>query len=136
MVHRHRLQQRSLALLSLLLLLSLGSSGCSKNAVAHPNQVNTFDGETYDTLIAIHAGIEQAKTELSNNTIPKAIVPGFKQALNGLVIAYNVANTSYQSYHKAAVAGTATPQMQADVQAKRDAAVAAQANLATVRSGK
>ena len=94
----------------LLALVLLG--GC---AARHPGSANQFDSSSYDTLIVAHSVIETTKADLAANKFPPQNVGNVKTALNNLIQTYNVADTAYQSYHSAAVAGTATTAQQASL---------------------
>lgn len=98
-------------LVPLLLLVS-----CAASQI-HPGSPNAFDSASYDTLIATHSIIETTKTDLANNAFPVSIAPNVKAALNTLIQAYNAADTAYQSYHSAALTGTATAAQQTSVSA-------------------
>ena len=91
--------------IGLILLLLL--AGC-KAYQTHPGSVNTFDSVSYDSVLVAHSVIESTKTDLANNVFSAAVAPKVKAALNDLVTAYNIADSAYQAYHAAAVAGTAT----------------------------
>ncbi len=96
-------------LMSALLLVALlfvgASTGCVH--VAHPNQINAFDGSAYDTLIATQAALTELRTKMT-------AYPQYKPQFNDLVAAYNLAQSAYKTYH---IAGTAnTPQTQAALQ--------------------
>lgn len=89
-------------------VLALGLGGCTKAYQAHPGSVNTFDSVSYDSVLVAHSVIESTKTDLANGVFPATIAPKVKTALNDLVASYNIADSAYQAYHAAAVAGTAT----------------------------
>jgi hypothetical protein len=102
------------------LLLAVTLCGCAARPI-HPGAANQFDSTSYDALIVAHDIIESTKTDLSCtpqspagtcNILPSAIAGNVKTALNGLINAYNVADTAYQAYHSAALSGTATPAQQ------------------------
>lgn len=83
-------------------------AGCAARPL-HPGAANSFDSNAYDSLIVCHSVIETTKTDLANNAFPASIAGNIKTALNGLIRAYDVADTAYVAYHSAALAGTATP---------------------------
>lgn len=74
-----------------LLLVVLGLA-CHKNATPHPNQINSFDGRTYDTLISAQAALDEAKSQYRNGSLPEDA----KQIINGAGAAYEQARTSWQ----------------------------------------
>lgn len=98
---------------------TVSQTACIHTAV-HPGAANTFDSTTYDTLIAIQAGIEQAKVGIPDSK---------KDLLNKVIADYNTAMHAYQVYHSAALAGTATP---ADQTALQSQVTALQTNLGTL----
>lgn len=78
----------ALPILSLFLMLATGC-GTQPN---HPNQLDTFDGATYDSLTLAHAALSSLRTQISAG-YPK-YVPQFNQAAS----AYAVAFQSYSLY--------------------------------------
>lgn len=84
----------------------------------HPGSANAFDSNSFDSLIVVKNVIDSTRTDLANNAFPANITGNVKTALNALIQAYNIADSAYLTYHAAAIAGTATPAQQADVQAK------------------
>lgn len=94
-------------------------SACAAYKI-HPGAANQFDSVAFDALVVAHSTIESTKADLAANSFPASSAPTIKTALNALISAYDVADTSYQAYHQAAVAGTAT---------------AAQANAVTANLG-
>ncbi|HEY6989789.1 MAG TPA: hypothetical protein VH369_15450 [Bryobacteraceae bacterium] len=86
----NRLKRSSLALpvFSLFFMLTTGC-GTQPN---HPNQLNTFDGATYDSLTLAHAALGSLRTQISAS-YPK-YVPQFNQAAD----AYTVAFQAYSLY--------------------------------------
>lgn len=103
--------------LILILTITFALAGCSmlKPATAVPGAVNSFDSDTYLSLITAKAVIDQAKSDLSSGLFPASVVPNVKTALNGAVTAYNVADIAFQTYHASAVAGASTPAQTAAV---------------------
>ena len=98
--------------------LAFTISCASQNYIVHPGAVNTFDSQTYDTLIVTHSVIESTKADLAAGKFPAGkVADGVKAALNALVLSYNVTDTAYLVYHTAAAAGTATATQQAAVTA-------------------
>lgn len=88
--------------LALFIPATVTLTGCagSTAAVAHPGQINAVDGQLFDALVTIQAGIEVASTEFSAN-------PTAKPLLNKIRAAYTDALHAYQAYHKAAVSNPA-----------------------------
>jgi hypothetical protein len=82
-------------------------TGCAARVV-HPGAANAFDSSAYDAMLVAHSVIETTKTDLANNAFPASIAGNVKTALNDLIKGYDVADTTYQAYHNAALAGTAT----------------------------
>lgn len=104
-------------------LLGLMLVGCAAHVV-HPGAANKFDSDSYDVVLVTHSVIETTKTDLANNAFPASIAGNIKAALNALIQGYNIADTSYQTYHKAALSGQAT-------QAQSDAVTSSLADLKT-----
>jgi hypothetical protein len=70
--------QRNLIALALLLLLN---SGCAKNI--HPNQIDSLDGKTYDTLLVAQSVLDNAKIQFQQGKLPatsKPVINGMGQA--------------------------------------------------------
>ena len=107
-------------------------SGCS---VMHPGAANKFDSQSYDVLYVAHSAIETTKAQLAAQ--PPVYQPNVaavvKTTLNHLIDVYNIADTAYQLYHTAAIAGTATAAMQADVQTKLNNVSSAVTSLAQTK---
>lgn len=119
-----------------ILALALAGAGCTKAYVQHPGSVNTFDSQSYDFLIATKAIIDQTRTDLANNIFTGKVQADVKIAENGLITAYDVADTAYVVYHTAAVAGTATAaQIQAVSTTQSQVQTATQA-LTNAKAGK
>ena len=132
--------KRLIPALALLLL-----SGCATRPL-HPGTANKFDSTVYDALLTTHKVIESTKTELTNGTFPPNVQPKVKDAVNLLITAYNDADTLYcnppagagptdscaaSSYHAQALAGQASADATADMQAKLDSMNSAVKALAT-----
>ncbi len=113
-----------LILITPLLALVL-TVGCMKTVSAPvPGSANTFDSQTYVSLVATDNVIQSTKAALSQGQFPASIAGNVKTALNALITAYDVADPIYQAYHTAAMAGTATP-------AQQNAVINAMANVNT-----
>jgi hypothetical protein len=78
----------ALPIFSLVFILTTGC-GTQPN---HPNQLNAFDGATYDTLTAAHGALGSLRAQISAS-YPK-YVPQFNQAAS----AYGVAFQAYSLY--------------------------------------
>jgi hypothetical protein len=117
-----------------ILLLAVALAGCAA-AKIHPGSPNVFDSSSYDALIVAHSIIETTKTDLANNAFPATIAGNVKTALNGMIQAYNAADSAYQAYHQAALAGTATATQQAAVQTQLDRVNLATSALTSAKAG-
>ena len=89
------------AAVALPLLSILFASGCGSQT-SHPNQIASFDGSTYDTLLLAHGALTCLEADVS--TLDPKYVPMFKQA----AAAYGVAYSAYASFRT-------TPATQANV---------------------
>ncbi|MBV8811306.1 MAG: hypothetical protein JO033_21770 [Acidobacteriaceae bacterium] len=69
----------------LALALVLGT-GCNTQP-AHPNQINAFDGATYDSLILAHAALTSLRSEVI--TSYRKYTPEFNQAVAAYAAAYS-----------------------------------------------
>lgn len=117
--------------------LGVVMTGCSKQVHAPiPGSANAFDSDTYLALATIDGTIQGTRAELANNSFSPSVAEYVKKALNDLIASYDVADTTYQAYHAAALAGTATPAMQAEVQANVDKANADAAKVSAAKGGK
>jgi hypothetical protein len=89
------MQKLKLAAASILLagvfFTTVGCSGQSK----HPNQINSFDGTTYDALTVAHAALASLRTTIS--TTEPGQVAIFNQAAN----AYQTAFEAYSAFRLA-----------------------------------
>ncbi len=76
------------------LVLSVITFGlaCHKNATPYPNQINSFDGRTYDALISAQAVLDEAKNQYRRGGLPQEA----KQTINDAGVAYEQARTSWQ----------------------------------------
>lgn len=119
-----------------ILLLSAASFGCGKAHAPLVGAVNQFDSDTYLTLVTIDNTIQTTRADLQAGNFPINITANVKTALNALINAYNIANSSYQIYHNEALAGTATQNEQVEVQAKVQSASNSLAILTTTKAGK
>jgi hypothetical protein len=90
----------------------LSLTGCAARPI-HPGAVNVADSVAYDSLLTTKAVIDATKADLAANAFPAQDVPTIKAALNKLIDAYNLLDTSLTAYHNAFSVGTAT-QAQAD----------------------
>jgi hypothetical protein len=69
---------------------------------SHPNQINTFDGATYDTLLLAHGALTALDASVSTS------YPKYTATFNQAAAAYGVAYTAYASFRT-------TPSTQAEV---------------------
>ncbi len=120
---------------TVLFLASLLAGCATKNYVVHPGAFNIFDSQSYDTLVVTHSVIETTKADLVASKFPVSIAGGVKAALNGLIDAYDVADSSYLVYHAAAAAGTVTAAQQSAVSSAILNVNAATTNLTTAKVG-
>ena len=115
------MRKRSLGIAVLAILLV--GCGIIQKHVNHPGSANTFDSDSYDTLLVTDSVIKTTKDDLAANAFPASIAGNVKTALNDLIRAYDIADTVYcgapittatglqctpESYHGAAIAGKAT----------------------------
>jgi predicted lipoprotein len=81
--------------LVIVLLAVTFTVGCQKNLVtAHPNQINTFDGQTYDTLVTAQAALDEAKSQFAQGKLPA----GSKIVINAGGAAYEAARSSWATW--------------------------------------
>jgi opacity protein-like surface antigen len=78
--------------LALCLTLALALGACAKHATPHPNQLDAFDGQTYDSLVAAQATLDEAKAQFSAGKLP----PTAKPVINSAGAAYEQARTAWQ----------------------------------------
>jgi hypothetical protein len=136
------------------LALTLILSGCAAQ-VQHPGTANAFDSGIYDTLLVTHGIIESTKSDINAGSFPPGVLPGIRTALNGVITAYNTLDVVYcnpvngvvpstgakslecssTSYHSFAMAGTATPAQQTQVQNAANQLNAATVALAAAKKG-
>ncbi len=82
--------RRLLAIASLLLLM-----GCSAKKPLHPGAVSNVDSYSYDVLLISQTIIGQARADYLAQNLPASS----KDVLNKAIDSYNVAESSWQSYH-------------------------------------
>ena len=99
---------------TVVIFLALALTGCASRPI-HPGAVNKFDSDAYDILLVTDNVIQTTRADLSNNVFSTTVAVNVKNALNGLITAYNAADIAYKTYHASAIAGTATPAQQAAV---------------------
>jgi hypothetical protein len=134
-------------------LLFLLLSGC---AARHPGTANKFDSDTYDALLVAHSVIESTKSDIAAGSFSATLLPKVKTALNGLIDAYDALDIAYcnpvsgtlpstgaaslqcspNSYHAAAMAGTATPAQSSQLQGQVNNLSAATSQLAAAKAAK
>lgn len=85
------MRRRRIALAIALIAVTL-SIACHKNVVPHPNQINAFDGQTYDTLVSAQGALDEAKVQYRSGKLP----PDAKAVINGAGAAYEQARASWQ----------------------------------------
>jgi hypothetical protein len=101
--------------LSVLFLLGL-ATGCGVQT--YPNQINAFDGASYDSLTLAHGALTSLRSQIAVN------YPKYDAVFNEAAAAYNVALTGYSEYR-------ITQANQADVAAETTDLTAAIINLET-----
>jgi hypothetical protein len=77
------------------------ASGCGSQP-AHPNQINTFDGATYDSLLLAHGALTSLKTSIATS------YPKYAPIFNEVAASYGGAYAAYASFRT-------TPTTQAEV---------------------
>jgi hypothetical protein len=96
------------------IFLALVLIGCAARPL-HPGSVNRFDSDAYDLLLVTDSVIQTTRADIQNGVFSPGLVNNIRNALNGLITAYNAADIAYKEYHSAALAGTATAAQQAAV---------------------
>jgi hypothetical protein len=89
------------AAVALPVLSILFASACGSQP-SHPNQLNAFDGATYDTLLLAHGALTSLQASVTTS------YPKYAPICNQATAAYNAAYTSYASFRL-------TPTTQAEV---------------------
>lgn len=71
--------------------------GCAAHTVKAPipGALNTFDSDSYQTLMTAQATLNSLKSTV-------ATTPSLKPVLNEAISAYDIAETAWQAYHAAA----------------------------------
>ncbi len=119
--------------------------GCAAHPI-HPGTANAFDSGAYDTLSVADNVIQSTKLDLAANKFPASIAGNVKTALNGLINAYDIAETFYcgapvgtscspNSYHALAMAGTATPAQNTQLTNDLNSVNTATTQLSTAKAG-
>ncbi|MBV9158442.1 MAG: hypothetical protein JO097_19435 [Acidobacteriaceae bacterium] len=67
------------------------STGC-KSQPAHPNQLNTFDGATYDSLTLAHGALASLRVQISTS------YPKYAPLFNEAEVTYSTAYEAYSLY--------------------------------------
>ncbi len=75
----------------LVIAITLIATGCNQQS-KHPNQINDFDGATYDSLTVAHGALTALSTQISSNY--KQYAPQFDEAAS----AYSTAFTVYSQF--------------------------------------
>jgi hypothetical protein len=65
--------------------------GCQKKVTPHPNQLNAFDGQAYDSLVSAQAALDEAKGQYASGKLP----PASKAVINDAGAAYESARTGW-----------------------------------------
>jgi len=82
------------AAVALPVLSILVACGCGTQ-LRHPNQINAFDGATYDSLLLAHGALNAFAANVS------ASYPKYKPLFNEASVAYDTAYQSYTSFRAA-----------------------------------
>ena len=102
--------------IALALILCLAPLGCAHKASAPAppisGQVNDFDGQSYRSLMTFQASLDSLKADIAKDPTNLTTL---KPIVNQAGADYNLAMTTWQVYHAAAVAGQATSAQQAAV---------------------
>ncbi|HEX4769230.1 MAG TPA: hypothetical protein VH351_00260 [Bryobacteraceae bacterium] len=75
-------------------------TGCGTQP-KHPNQLSTFDGDSYDSLTAAHAALTSLRVSVSSS------YPKYTTAFNQAGAAYGVAYNAYATYRTAPASSAA-----------------------------
>ncbi|MBV9266432.1 MAG: hypothetical protein JO061_09720 [Acidobacteriaceae bacterium] len=76
------------------------STGCTPQPV-HPNQINTFDGASYDSLTLAHAALSSLRPTVA------ASYPQYTTTFNQAAAAYSMALSAYSMFRSAPTANQA-----------------------------
>lgn len=74
-----------------LLFATLMTTGCHVQS-SHPNQINTFDGAAYDTMLLTHGALTALRTSISTD------FPQYFREFNQAADTYNAAVVIYSAY--------------------------------------
>lgn len=88
------LKKLNLILFSIILGAALIATGCSSQP-NHPNQLNTVDGATYDSLTAAHGALVSLRTEIA------VVYPKYGPVFDQAAAAYATAFDAYAAFRKA-----------------------------------
>ncbi|HEY7387954.1 MAG TPA: hypothetical protein VH640_05565 [Bryobacteraceae bacterium] len=83
--------KRKLSLAGMVIVPILFSTGCNTQPY-HPNQLNAFDGATYNSLTLAHAALVSLRAEISGN------FPQYKPAFNEASAGYAAAFQAYSVF--------------------------------------
>jgi hypothetical protein len=86
-----KLKLAAAALLAVALIIP---TGCSPQP-SHPNQINAFDGASYDSLTLAHAALSSLRVTVTSS------YPQYKSTFNQAAAAYTTAVTAYSSFRTA-----------------------------------
>lgn len=96
---------------AILLILALGfgmtacGGGYGGKRVAHPGEIDAFDGSTYDVLLSFQAGLDQAKRELASGTLAAS----HKGFVNVAGTGYSVLREAWLGYRAVKLLPDCTP---------------------------
>lgn len=89
---RNRVKNRAFGVqLIAALLLIFSTVACQKRATPHPNQLNAFDGQVYDSLVSAQAALDAAKGQYASGKLPASS----KEVINDAGTAYESARTGW-----------------------------------------
>jgi hypothetical protein len=77
-----------------LLVITAMAVGCAKNVTPHPNQINSFDGQTYDALVSAQGALDEAKAQYASGKLPS----GAKTVINDAGATYESARTTWATW--------------------------------------
>ena len=97
-----------------LIALAGCAAGTPKPVTLPPGAINTFDANSYTTLMGAQAVLNSVKADIGK------LPPEAKPALNKAIASYNIAEGAWQAYHSGkngdtAAVATALTQVSADV---------------------
>jgi predicted lipoprotein len=95
-MYRLRIRSSRNLLCVLAVVLVMSNIGCQKKVGAHPNQINSFDGQTYDTLVSAQAALDEAKNQYAQGKL--TAVPNAKLIINTAGASYETTRTAWMTW--------------------------------------